>query len=166
MIDFTELIQKTLKEFDVLDAAVIDASSCLYLTKLNLLNSFSEIITLSTVPGVVREVGELPRALVIESALSPCESTDSEVIRLCAEKKIPVISEDKKILLAVRGEGLPFFNTLMVLNFLFFKQVIDLVTFKAKLAELTHFAWYHADVYEYGDLVCRHILNHQRKKAD
>ena len=113
-----------------------------------------------------REHAPLPQRITILDSGAEPHTTDASVSALAYSKGIPVISEDKKVLLQVRSYGLPFFNALMMVNFLFCRDVIDSARLKEAIHALTTFAWYHADVFEYGDLVARTIITKRNTQVN
>ncbi len=162
MIDLSDQIEKTLQEFETLTKVAIDASSLVYLDRIGLCEQMSEALSLVTVHGVREEEAPLPQKIEVRACTEDETSTDDALVACAASEQIPVVSEDKQVLLAARSKGLPFFNTLMMVNFLFFRNLLTHEELKKKIFELTKFAWYHADVFEYGDLVARMIITKRK----
>jgi len=65
----------------------------------------------------------------------------------------PVISEDKKILMAMKRAGRPFFNSLMMLNFLLYRRRIQNQHYIQYHLALKKFARYSDDIWAYGAAV-------------
>ena len=87
-----------------------------------------------TIPAVVKEFGspaEIQKIEVVEAvdAARAAVDTDQALIRAAEAYGLPLVSEDKKILMAARRLGLPYFNTLMIMNFLIFKKAITPQTY-------------------------------------
>lgn len=134
--------RKVFSEFDALDAAAIDASSIIYMRKAGFLSDLAEEIRLFSPGSVIRETGydDLPVRPVTGGRSS--ESSDRQLVACSLAFRIPVISEDKKILMAIRRARLPYFNSLMMLNFLLFRGRISAADHGVRFRRLLDFAWY------------------------
>jgi hypothetical protein len=90
-------------------------------------------------------------------------TADEAFIDYALMHRIPVISEDKDILAAARCAELPHFNMLMVLEFLFLKDVVDEKKYRHVRQRLASFARYAEAVYRYGENVhAQLVLQKQR----
>ncbi len=113
--------------FDRLDEAVIDACSIIYLLKTGVFESLGAILKLDTTGDVYRETGwplkdgrpRLPLTLFPSSEMA--RSNDHGLFLLAKSRSLPLISEDKEVLEMAAGEGLPYYNSLMMLLFLLYK---------------------------------------------
>ncbi len=154
--------RSALKQFDHLSQAIIDTSSLIYLQEIDLLAVTGWWIKLWTVPGVVREFGaaaaECPIHVIdINNSADWTDSTDDMLCRAAAYRQMPIISEDRQILMRAKKANLPYFNTLMVLNFLLYKNAINLLEYQAILDRLKATARYSAKIYEFGAQVFAEI---------
>ena len=154
--------QIALKQFVHFTQAVIDTSSLIYLQEIEMLRLTANWLQLWTIPAVVRELGgsenDYPVHLIDpDTVRKGPESVDQALCRVAAELQMPVISEDRQILMRTRALNLPFFNTLMVLNFLFYKDSLDLSTYQTALARLRSIARYSSKIYEFGGKVFTEI---------
>lgn len=121
-----------------------------------------------TVPGVVNEFGSLKEFDVIElidlkEMVIEKKDTDRHLVETAKYLQVPVISEDKKILMHANRGNLPFFNTLMIMNFMIYKNVISMAEYQAGLDLLQEEAYYDAFIFEYGKMVLERIIE---KKSD
>jgi hypothetical protein len=151
-------IAMVLDQFRVLEKAVIDASSIIYLEKTGCLHKLTHVLDLCAPEEIIAETGlsNLPVRLV------PCRTkgrTNDELLcTLAIEMGLPVLSEDKKILCWAKERKLPYFNALMMLNFLLYKNEIDQEHHTRYRFRLTEFAWYSSGVLDFSHMVQTAIL--------
>lgn len=147
------------ERFDELQEAVIDASSMIYMLKAGFLGLLGSTITLKTVPEVAAETGwpSLPVAIVDSGqsslperpsgAENARESTnDRRLLTLAVESGLPLISEDRALLIAAGVEGLDHYNSLMMLAFLRYRGRIDEAWFDESRERLLGVARYSEEV--------------------
>lgn len=151
-------VQSAITQLDQLSQAIIDTSSLIYLQELALLAETSQWIRLFTVPGVIREFGGITPPCRIRIIEDPGNSnapdkTDDELCRAAEKWQLPIISEDRQILMRARAFHLPVFNTLMVLNGLFSKDLIGPAEYHAALRQLRGIARYSEEIYEFAQMV-------------
>lgn len=159
-IDFSDqAITATLTGFRQLRRAIIDASSIIYLTKAGFYAPVAHTLMLFSLPGILVEVGFPVPVLLIAPPL-PTAPNDENLLAAAAARQLPVISEDKRVLLGAQRADLPFYNALMLLNFLLFRNEIDRRRFDEYLAQLKQCARYHPRVWRFGEKVCTAVLNH------
>lgn len=163
--------RSALRQFDHLSQAIIDTSSLIYLQEIDLLTSAGRWIRLWTVPGVVREFGaaaaECPIHVIDEkNSTDGADSTDDTLCRAAAGCRLPIISEDRQILMRARKSNLPYFNTLMVLNFLLYKKALDLLEYQTAFDRLRTMARYSDKVYEFGGRVFAEICRRKGHVTD
>jgi hypothetical protein len=141
---------QVLSRFEGLTRALIDSSSIIYIQKAGFFLALAETLALHSLPEMIAETG--PPDVSIHLVHSDDSSlTNDEKLIACAQKmKMPVISEDKKILISMRRADLPYFNALMMLNFLLFKRKIDRSGHGRYFRELKKIAWYSRMVWEKG----------------
>ncbi|MDZ7833732.1 MAG: hypothetical protein U5L07_18450 [Desulfobacterales bacterium] len=154
--------RSALQQFDHLFQAIIDTSSLIYLQEIALLAETSQWIRLFTIPGVIREFGteevECPiRIIDITNRKDCADSTDEMLFRTAVGFRLPIISEDRQILMRARKANLPYFNTLMVLNFLLYKNALNLLEYQSALDRLKATARYSDEIYEFGGQVFAEI---------
>lgn len=134
----------------------IDASSIIYMLKTGILGYVSAEISLVASKEVIEEVG-WPR-LPVDAVQVDQEMTNDDTVLYLAEKnEIPLISEDLEILQEARDRKIPFYNTLMILNFLLLKGRIapgDYPEYFERLVEISH---YSDEVIGYGKEIERII---------
>lgn len=149
-----------LSGFKELHSAVIDTSSVIYMQKAGFLDLAAKNINL-----------HVPRIIIAEAKYSDLPATEHELeefkkhpadiqcVLLAERLKVPVISEDKKVLRQTSLRNLPYYNSLMILNFLLFKKIITLETLDNLLSRLSSIARYSSFVLSYGESVRKTILN-------
>lgn len=121
-----------LVHFRKLKRVIADSSSLIYMKKAGFLDRFIVTLEVYTVPEVMRETGyaDLPLNILHhryhEDRRRRELDTDAILIRCAVREELPVLSEDRKILLAAEGRNLVYFNALMMLNFLLFSRKIPL----------------------------------------
>jgi len=159
-------------QFKYLNRAVIDTSSLIYLSRLNLLKETISALHLVSVPGVKKEYGnefEQLEYINISDEGGYAEGsvkTDIQIIETARIFQIPVISEDKKILKQAEMLGLYYYNSLMIMNFLIFKGKIDDIVYKMALTRLQAFAHYSPAVFKYGQTVYEQVQSEKNKKRN
>lgn len=147
-----------LEQFDELHKAVIDASSIIYANKSGFFNELICSLSLYTIPEIIKETGfEIP-GITIFSSSKNFISNDDSLVHCAVEKKLAIISEDRKILKQALKNKLPYYNALMMLNFIFYKKKIDRNAYDSYYQSLTAFAHYDFRVLEYGKMVLYDIL--------
>lgn len=155
-------------QFHSLERALIDTASLIYLSKIRLLHICSQTIRLMTIPEVAAEFGlpgDLEPIKVVEiewkmgESADPDQETDQRLLRAADFLRLPVISEDKQVLMEAKRRGLPYFNTLMIMNFLIFKKAIDGKIYETALEILQKKAYYSAFVFNFGQRVYTHLTN-------
>ncbi|MDC7224177.1 MAG: hypothetical protein PQJ60_10585 [Spirochaetales bacterium] len=135
-------------DFDGLEEAVIDACSIIYLLKTGVFESLASLLPLLTTDEVYRETGwpltggkpRLP--LRLYPAPPEARSHDQGLFLLARERNLPLISEDKEVLLWAEEAGLPYYNSLMMLIFLCYKGRIsreDLFLYRERLLGEAHY---------------------------
>ena len=145
--------------FSGLDRICIDASSMIYHLKIGLLGSLAAELELISTPQVIEEVG-WPHLPVTPAAVEGEMTNDESLIALTRRENLPVLSEDKEILEAVREEGREYYNTLMMLNFLLLRRRVQPEEYPGYLARLKECAHYSDEVLAYGQRVFLEISDH------
>jgi len=142
-----------LDQFSNLTKALIDASSIIYASKAGFLNVLSKTIQLHTISEIIAEVNQEHKNIQIIESHSDKDKTDDKLLKVAFDLNYPVISEDKKILTALKKENKPHFNSLMMLNFLFYKKKLPSNEFHKKRERLKEIARYSQSVWDFGDSV-------------
>jgi hypothetical protein len=152
-------IVKILVQFSNLTKALIDSSSIIYANKAGFLDKLGETIRLYAIPEILNETQHDYENIKIIKHNFNNVPTDKKLISVAFDQNLPVISEDKKILTALENRDIPYFNTLMMLNFLFYKNQISAADFCQYRRRLKDFAWYSQLVWEFGEKVFASIEN-------
>ncbi len=143
-------IEKILNDFENLKEAWIDASSIIYLEKIKLLEIISKQIKLYTIDKIIGEIGFIPEDINIKK-IKETALADDLLIKECINNKNIIISDDYEILKKIEKCNLPFFNSGMLICFLYFKQVINKKEFKYYRDKLRKIAYYSDVVWKYID---------------
>ncbi len=146
--------------FATLNAAVIDASSIIYMHKAGFLHRAAGAVTLHSPRSVIDETGLTDCAIQAHPAdihLVP----DRQLIALAHTLTLPVISEDKGVLMVAAGRGFAFYNALMILNMLLYRKAVDEKAFYELRNRLLSCARYGEAVVAYGETVTQKILLHK-----
>ena len=147
------LIEKIVIQFSNLTKALIDASSIIYATKTGFLEILGSTIRLYTIPEILFEANQNYKDIKIINHKFNNIPNDEKLLSVAFKQNLPIISEDKKILFALEKSGKPYFNSLMMLNFLFYKNEISATDFNQFLIRLKDIAWYGQSVWEFGEKV-------------
>jgi hypothetical protein len=145
--------QETIISFDHLDSALIDASSIIYADRAGFLGLLASAITLYSIEEILAEAGTVTERIKPLAHHITSSSNDLKLISCALERCLPVISEDKKILMAMKRANRPFFNSLMMLSFLLYRRHIDIQEYDRYRRALEKFARYSADVWKYGSKI-------------
>ena len=149
-----------LSQFSALHEACIDASSLIYTQKSGFLAELQHALTLYTVPTVLAETGIAMDSICLIDTIEGTLSSDDQLIQCALTRQLPVISEDKHILLTIQRAGVPYYNALMMLNWLFFKGIVGQAHYDDSIRLLRTFARYSEQVWQYGATVHEFIQKH------
>jgi hypothetical protein len=150
--------EEVFEEYRRLEQALIDASSIIYMQKAGFLDALTSAVELHAPREIILETGfEPPGIKPIESGTKDL-SNDQRLIHCAIESRWPVISEDRKILMRLKREGIPYFNALMMLNFLLFEKRLDLEAHSLHFERLVEIAWYGSDLLEFGKRIYSEIV--------
>lgn len=159
------IISNIFKKFDKLDSSFIDASSIIYLKDIKLLELLSENIELFTIKEIIDETGFVNLPIKIyEHNITSGLANDRKLIESSIKRKIPIITEDKKLLNSAKKSGIDYYNALMMLNFLFYLDKINFNQYDNYYNRLVNYAWYSSYVIEYGNFIFNAILKIKKKK--
>jgi len=144
--------------FKSLKAAVIDASSIIYMVKAGFFDLLTCCIKLHAPESCLKETAFSGLPIIGHLIDSPGTTADKQLVTLAQSLQLPLVSEDRKVLINASRKGIPFYNSLMMLNFLLYNKSIDTEMFSIYLKRLTAFARYSEEVLLYGKEVTRMIL--------
>ena len=144
-MSFTLDPDSTLEQLRTVDRAFIDSSSIIYAGKAGVLEVLCGKLQLQTVPGVVREVGLPIPDISVGPEIDSSMSVDDQLIAAAGQARIPVISEDRKLLMKADDRGLDAYNMLVMLELLLLRGHIALAEWdiarKRLLAAAQYSAW-------------------------
>lgn len=139
------------QELRRLNAGIVDTSTLIYLEKIKLLNKVVKSFQLTCPVQVEREFG---RCLTGMTVLFDCPGkTDQAVVALARQLGLPVLSEDKQILMECRGDKISHYNTLMILLALLCQDVIRAAEYEKAYKKLRQAARYSPGVWQVGEKV-------------
>jgi len=142
-----------------MDSAVIDASSIIYCIQAGFFWTLGTACRLFSTPEVIGETKWKDLPVNQESPiLKKTGNNDDTLLALAAEKKLPLVSEDRKLLLKAEEQHRPFYNSLMMLIWLEAKQKISEDDYREHLAHLKEYARYSLEIWNYGEKVRGIIL--------
>ncbi len=145
-------VQIDLSKLKTLRRAVIDSSTLIYLSKLELLEYVTKEVDLIIPSAVFREIGS--SGIEGVQVVPPVEAqmkADAQVVALARRLGCAVCSDDKKILLNARKQGADYFNTLMLILLLKVRKRLTTDETEKKLLQLKRLARYNAKIWKYGE---------------
>ena len=149
--------EKVFFEFKKLKEAIVDASSIIYMKKAGFFDELEDYLQLYSLKEIIEETGFNDLKVNLIQSGSKLLSNDEKLIDAALRQKIPVISEDKKILIQLEKKGISYFNALMMLHFLLFKKKIDTEAHSVYLNRLKRIARYSDYVIEFGEEVYKEV---------
>lgn len=131
----------------------VDASSLIYMLKIGILGYAAAEMEMRACPCILKEVGwpHLPVKTVMKNFGSI--SNDDTVLALSEYERIPLLSEDYEILKGAEDRGIPYFNTLMILNYLLFRKRVTSEEYSEYLKRLKEISRYSQDILDYGEAI-------------
>jgi hypothetical protein len=141
---------QVLSQFRTLSRALIDASSIIYMHKAGFFPELANTIDLYSPPEIVAETGYNNSTIRPVASTSNSLPNDRKLITAALKLRWPVISEDGNILLHMQRAKVPYFNTLMMLNFLLYRKRIDPKSHAMYFERLKQYARYSPYVWEFG----------------
>ena len=145
--------QETFQRFDHLDKALIDASSIIYMDRADFLGKLSSSIRLFSIQEILTETGPVSKRIKPLIYNKTASSNDQKLVSCALDLNLPIISEDKKILMSMKRANRPFYNSLMMLNFLLYRRRIENHQYIQYYLELKKIARYSDDIWRYGATV-------------
>ena len=144
--------EQILDELKKFYGGVADTSTLIYLDRINLLPLVSKYFQLLVAPDVAREFGRPPAGCIVCGEIC-VEGADQAVLQLATEFSLPVLSEDRRLLISSRALGLKYYNTLMILLALLHQQKINLTEYERAYTSLRETARYSPAVWQVGEQV-------------
>ncbi len=144
--------EQILDELKRFQRGVADTSTLIYLDRINLLPLVSNSFQLLVTPDVVREFGRTPEECVICGELC-AEGADQAVLQLAIKLNLPVLSEDRQLLMSSHRYGVKYYNTLMILLALLFQRKINSAEYEIAYTSLRETARYSPAVWQVGEQV-------------
>ncbi len=157
-------IEQSLRQSAELRHVAIDASSMIYLHKLGLLRELGATLLLGTTADVWAETSFTSSDVAIQIfPAPPASSPDEQLLHLAISNKWAMLSEDKKLLLRAQKGGIPYFNTLMMILFLFFKGRVSEDSVRVNIASLKKIARYGPEIWNYGNRLFLQLQKQNRE---
>ena len=158
------LLEVEVEKLERVRSVAIDTSSIIYLSKSGLLDRLSELIQLKTVGQVVQEAGlpSLPVDFVAthQDDLNRPIDADTAILQCAVRERIPLLSEDRKLLMRADVRGVPYYNSLMMIALMALRGVIaegEIADSRDRLVKVAH---YGSRVAKYGnDLISYITMN-------
>lgn len=132
-----------------LRGGVIDTSTLIYCEHLQLLPLLARQMRLVLIPQVVAEFGGHPAALEIVANAAP-GPTDEALLHTAIMLRLPLLSEDGRLLRRARASHHPHYNTLMLLLALLARGQMSLAAFDRLHADLLRITRYSQAVLAWG----------------
>lgn len=151
--------ERELEAFASLRRCVLDSSSAIYMRKSGFLEPLGATLELFTVPGVISETGFTDMPVTLIEPGSPAEAeTDAVVVAEATARRLPVITEDRKMMLRLDAADLPFFNSLMMLHLLLLRDRLDPAAHATHFRRLLEVCRYSDRVLAYGEEVLQAVM--------
>ena len=144
--------EQILDELKKFQGGVADTSTLIYLDRINLLLRVSNFFKLLVTPDVVCEFGRPPAGCIV-CGETCVRGADQAVLQLATKLCLPVLSEDRQLLMSSRDQGLKYYNTLMILLVLLFQQKLSLAEYQRAYSSLLKIARYSPAVWQVGEQV-------------
>ena len=143
-------IEDIISQFNNLKEAIVDSSSVIYMSKAGFFSLVEQNISLITIPEVLEEIGLQDTEIQLASSDDSIAATDKKLIDCALRLNLPIISEDRKILRTALEKRMDYFNSLMMLNFVFYRRQLSEQEYQSYLEKLTAIAWYGNEIWEFG----------------
>lgn len=154
------MIESALEELTGLSSAFIDASSMIVCNKAEILDALAATCTLYTIQPVVEETGysDAPVLLQPVPATGTAATVDDLLFAAVLKEQLPLISEDRTLLVKAADHGLAYYNALMMLNLLLLRRRLTPAAYSEHARLLQCATRYSAEVQHFGQAVYRQIL--------
>ena len=120
-----EELEDICRRFDRLHRAFIDTSSIIYMHKAGFFDLVGRSIHLVTIRDVIREAGMSDLRIETVTPTSGESTTDRKLVGTAQAAGLPLISEDRAILIVCRNRHIEYYNAYMLLIFLFYRRFIE-----------------------------------------
>lgn len=148
-----------LKQLQAIKEILADTSSLIYLDKLSLIKLLTSEIKVMTISEVAREFGpsftELSEISIVPSPLNQTDyanlDTDRKLLHQAAKNRIPLLSEDRRILRTGLEAGLQVHAAIMMVLLLYFRSRINLSDYERARDQLADWARYDRHLLSYAD---------------
>ncbi len=144
---------RTLLEFERLRTLLIDASSIIYTVKAGCFEDLADCLDLYCPARILEEAGYQDlkiRPLIIGQ---PALSADESLVWWARRLNWPVLTEDLGVIRQLAKQRTPYFNALIMLEFLFFKSQIGPDQYADCLRRLLENAWYGPNIVRFGEVL-------------
>ena len=132
--------------FADLTEAVIDASSIIYMLKAGFLGLLGSTIGLKTIPSVFAETGWPSLPVTVADEDDDDRPNDEKLLDFAVRSTLPVISDDRALLLAAERNGLDYYNSLMMLAFVRYRRRIDEAWYDEAFGRLLEIGRYNDEI--------------------
>ena len=158
-----EMQERIFFQFSELCQALVDASSIIYMQKAGFLPDVAATIKLYSPEDVLAETRIQAVAVHPIPWNQEAASNDQKLIACAMSLRLPVIAEDRKVLLRLDKEKISYFNALMILNFLLFKGRIATEEHTLFFRRLKNCSWYSNSVLEHAKAVYLCIIEASKR---
>lgn len=156
-------MEEILRKFDKLSASFIDASSIIYLKNIDLFDRLSKKLKLFSISEIIMETGYEDLSIEIyQHEIKEKLSNDEKLVECANLQKTPVITEDKRVINLAKKCQIDYYNTLMIINYLLYKDILTDAEYKERYNKLIDYAWYSDDVLQYGRFIYNEILLYKK----
>ena len=155
------MIESALEELSRLSSAFIDASSMIVCNKAEILDALAATCTLYTIQPVIDETGYSDAPVLLQptpAAAGVAVAVDDLLLGAVLKAQLPLISEDRTLLVKAAGHGLGYYNALMMLNLLLLRRQLTPAAYCGHARLLQRATRYSAEVQHFGQAVYRRIL--------
>ncbi|TVR32438.1 MAG: hypothetical protein EA404_07865 [Spirochaetaceae bacterium] len=157
------MIESALEKLSGLSSAFIDASSMIVCNKAEILDALAATCTLYTIQPVMDETGYSDAPVSIQpvpaaAAAGTAATVDDLLFSAVLKAQLPLISEDRTLLVKAADHGLAYYNALMVLNLLLLRRRLTPAAYSEHARLLQRATRYSAEVQQFGQAVYRQIL--------
>ena len=129
---------------------IVDASSLIYLDKLNLLNLLSQNLSLFTITDIISEIGTDCQSRAQVTILPPLSHdpnydkliSDRKIVLQAIATKMPVLSDDGRIVRAGFDGGFTVYQAIFIVLWLHFNNIISQTDYWNARNQLADFALY------------------------
>jgi len=136
-------------ELKMFQGGVADTSTLIYLDGIGLLELCSRNFQFLVSPDVIAEFGRpLPECLLCGGTCTG--NADQSVLDLALERDVPVLSEDRGLLMNAARHNLPYYNSLMIMLALLFQHKLGQDEYSRAHEDLVGIARYSPEVLDIG----------------